>query len=209
MMGFVIGSETKRDRQQGVGPSEIGGCSRRVWERLQGNPVVNRETLRLAARMGTAIHKEIEYEVALTDPFEERFLREVEVEGHGLVGHVDLYDKRDREVVDWKTTTKKNLSYFPSEQQLMQVHVYGELLTLNGYSVDTVTLVVIARDGNETDVRRHSEPWDRDLALQGIAWLDALRTTTEAPAPEKHPRFCKDYCSFYDRSGEHGCEGKS
>ena len=133
----------------------------------------------------------------------ESSLIELEVEADGLMGHVDCYDKEEKSVMDWKTTTKKNMSKFPTDQQKMQVQLYGYLLTCNGYEVDTVTLVAIPRDGNELDIRQHSEPYDESVALSGLEWLHNVRHMQEPPAPEKHKRFCQDYCGFFGSV----CEG--
>ena len=199
---MLVGGRTKRDRQVNVGPSEIGGCRRRVWHRIREDEETN-ETLRLASWMGTAIHAAIEKRLRVQDPFQERYLIEVEVEADGLMGHVDCYDKSEREVMDWKTTTKKNLSKFPTDQQRTQVQLYGYLLTCNGYEVEKVTLVAIARDGSELDIRQHTEPYDEAIALAGLDWLHDVRHMTEPPAPEKHKRFCMDYCGFFGSA----CEG--
>ena len=127
VLAIIGGSKTARDFQKEVGPSEVGGCRRKVWHRLQGTEPMN-ETYRLAAWMGTAIHKGIERAFDVADPFSERYLRETEVAHDGLMGHVDCYDKETRTLIDWKTTSKKNLRYFPSQQQRTQVHLYGLLM---------------------------------------------------------------------------------
>jgi hypothetical protein len=205
----IIGkAKTARDHQIEVGPSEIGGCRRKVWHRVQQTPALN-ETFGLAAWMGTAIHKAIERAFDVADPFSERYLREVEVSRDGLMGHVDLYDMEARTVTDWKTTTKKNLRYFPSQQQRTQLHLYGYLLSQNGYPVETVQLIAIVRDGNETDVRQHSEPYDVGLALDGIAWLADVQASEEPPEPEKRVSFCRDYCEFWSLTNDDGCRGMS
>jgi hypothetical protein len=165
------------------------------------------ETFGLAAWMGTAIHKAIERAFDVADPFSERFLREVEVSRDGLMGHVDLYDIEAKTVTDWKTTTKKNLRYFPSQQQRTQLHLYGYLLSQNGYEVETVQLIAIVRDGNETDVRQHSEPYDVGMALDGIAWLADVAGAQTPPEPEKHRMFCRDYCEYFDLKSDEGCRG--
>lgn len=208
VLNIISGSKTARDHQVEVGPSEIGGCRRKVWHRLQKTPATN-ETLRLAAWMGTAIHTAVERAFNVADPFSERYLREVEVSAGGLMGHVDLYDIEAKTVTDWKTTTKKNLRYFPSQQQRTQIHLYGYLLSQNGHPVETVQLIAIVRDGNETDVRQHSEPYDEELALGGIAWLAAVGASEKPPEPEKHRMFCRDYCEFFDMKSDDGCRGMS
>jgi len=198
-------SESERSLQRAVGPSEVGGCRRRVWHRLQGTPPIN-STLGAAAFMGTAIHEKIERR--LSELSQDRYLIELEVEFAGLMGHVDVYDTVDREVIDWKTITLKKKRWFPSEQQWMQVHLYGLLLAENGYPVDQVTLVGIPRDGNERDVLVRSEPWKRHIADEGLLWLRELHTRLSAPAPERPASFCRDYCQFFDVLGLMGCPGK-
>jgi len=49
-----------RSKQTQVGPSELGGCRRKVWYRLNDQPETNDNELKLSAIMGTAIHAEIE-----------------------------------------------------------------------------------------------------------------------------------------------------
>lgn len=207
ILQLILGGESKRSAQKQIGPSQIGGCQRKAWSQINNMPKTNPDTLRLAAWMGTAIHKAIEHRFTDVDPFMQRYLREVEVEYDGLMGHVDCYDKVDQEVIDWKTTTKRYLSGFPSDQQIMQVQLYGWLLSANGYPVQTVTLVGIARDGNETHVVQKSLPYDPAVAATGIAWLRETEQMTEPPEPGKHVRFCKDYCSYYDPTGDVGCPG--
>jgi hypothetical protein len=111
-------------------------------------------------------------------------------------------------VVDWKTVKLKNLSYFPSNQQRWQVQVYGYLLEKSGKAkVKDVNLVAIARDGDEDNVRIHTEPYDETMALAALAWLDNVKKSTTLPEPEKDASFCKNYCQYYDATEEMGCGG--
>lgn len=212
-LSLVDDSHSARSLQKAIGPSEIGGCRRRAWHRISHTPTQNDETLSMAAWMGTAIHKELERRLKRIDPFGARFMLEQSVGVGDLVGHVDCYDGDNREVIDWKTTTKRKLSSFPSEQQRWQVQVYGYLMNANGYPVETVTLVGIPRDGNELDVKIHSEPYDRQVAEDALAWLDEIiEWDDEPPEPEMPVRFCRDYCQFYNPDampdGSDGCGGK-
>ena len=197
-------SESERSLQRDIGPSEIGGCRRRVWHRLQNDPPVN-DTLGMAAFMGTAIHEKIERR--LRDLNDDRYMVEVEVEFNGLMGHVDVYDRVGREVIDWKTITLKKSRFFASDQQWLQVHIYGLLLIENGFPVDRVSLVGIPRDGNERDVVVRSEEFRRDVAEEGLAWLESVRGELFAPEPTKPVSFCRDYCQFWVESGVGGCPG--
>ena len=209
ILTLVDDSRSARSMQKQIGPSEIGGCKRRTWHRVQGHPVIN-ETLSMAAWMGTAIHSAIEKKIRRSDPFSEKYLLEEPATVGDLTGHVDCYDIENREVIDWKTTTKRRLADFPSEQQRWQVQVYGYLMRGNGYPVDTVTLVGIPRDGNETHVKIHSEPYDESVAIEALEWLASVRSSVDPPEPTEHVRFCRDYCSFYnpraDDDGD-GCPG--
>lgn len=201
---LIDDSRSRRSLQKAVGPSEIGGCRRRLWHRIQQTPACN-DTLQMAAWMGTAIHQRLERAVKSVDPFESRYLTEVAVEHEGLTGHVDLYDKESREVIDWKTVTRRKLTDFPAESQVQQVQVYGYLMVANGFAVDAVTLVAIPRDGNELHVKFHTEGYDEAIALDAIARLREVESLAVAPAPEEPRRFCQDYCQFFDETAEVGC----
>ena len=49
-----------RSKQTQIRPSELGGCRRKVWYRLNDQPETNDNEMKLAAIMGTAIHSAIE-----------------------------------------------------------------------------------------------------------------------------------------------------
>ena len=196
-----------RSKQTQVGPSEIGGCRRKVWYRLNAQPETNGGQSKLAAIMGTAIHAAIEDAIGAIDPEGKEYLVETEVAFGDMKAHVDLFVPSTGAVIDWKTSKVKNMSYFPSNQQRWQVQIYGYLLSKNGYEVKTVNLVAIARDGNEKDVKVHTEPYDEVMALAALAWLENVKASKELPAPEKDESFCKLYCQYYDASGEVGCVG--
>ena len=196
-------AKKSRSTQVQIGPSEVGGCRRKVWYRLNGQPETNENQLKLAAIMGTAIHAEIEKALSGND----QLMIESEVEYNGMKAHVDLFVPSTGDVIDWKTSKIRNLSYFPSTQQRWQVQLYGYLLSKNGYVVNRVSLVAIARDGDERDVKVHTEAYDESLALEALGWLATVKEAAEAPAPEKDATYCQHYCQFYDASGEMGCVG--
>ena len=196
-----------RSVQTQVGPSEIGGCRRKVWYRLNAQPETNENQSKLAAIMGTAIHAAIEDAIGHIDPESKEYLVETEVFYGDMKAHVDLFVPSTGAVIDWKTSKVKNLSYFPSKQQRWQVQLYGFLLSKNGYEVKTVNLVAIARDGSEKDVKVHTEPYDEAIALEALDWLNQLKLTDTLPEPEKDASFCKDYCQYYDATEQMGCGG--
>lgn len=195
----------ERSLQKEVGVSQVGGCRKQVWLQLQGT-VKENTTLKLPSLMGTAIHKMIEE--ALTNDNElnwSNYQLEREVEWDGLKGHIDLFIPDIGAVVDWKTTKLKNLDYFPSKQQRWQVQLYGYLLEMNGEKPKTVTLVAIPRDGDERQIRIHTEEYNREICVEALAWLDEVKEMKEPPAPERFAaQFCQHYCSYYGTA----CSGK-
>ena len=219
LQGMLIKSleafDSQRDRSQQVevGPSAIGGCRRQVYHILKQSPKVNSDTESLASILGTFIHSGIAEAIKREDPFCDNFIIEQEVTFGNLKGHVDLFIKDLGMVVDWKTTKKTSLRYFPKLQQRMQVQVYGYLLAQNGHEVKNVALVAIPRDGIMTEIRAHVEAYDEALALEGLAWLNDLRALValNGPAPEPTERlnFCAAYCDYYDPTGEVGCPSTS
>jgi len=209
LLHVLHSKDASRDRSQQteVGPSEIGGCKRKVWYRLNAQPHTNENQSKLAAIMGTAIHAAIEEAIGSLDPEGKEYLVETEVAYGDMKAHVDLFVPSTGAVIDWKTSKIKNLSYFPSNQQRWQVQVYGYLLSKNGYEVKTVNLVAIARDGAEKDIKVHTEPYDETMALAALAWLENVKKSPTLPEPEKDESFCKDYCQYYDATEEMGCGG--
>ena len=209
LLHVLHSKDASRDRstQTEVGPSEIGGCRRKVWYRLNAQPHTNENQSKLAAIMGTAIHAAIEEAIGAIDPEGKEYLVETEVSHEGMKAHIDLFVPSTGAVIDWKTSKIKNLSYFPSTQQRWQVQLYGYLLSKNGFDVKTVNLVAIARDGDEKDVKVFTEPYDETMAHAALAWLENVKKSETLPDPEKDPSFCKSYCQYYDPSGELGCPG--
>jgi hypothetical protein len=197
----------ERSLQTEIGASSVYGCSRQAWNIIHQQPKVNLNTESLGAIIGTAVHATLAEAMKQADTFDD-FLIEEEFKTPDLKGHVDLYIKSTKTVIDWKTTTKKNMSRFPSEQQKMQVHLYGYLIEENGLPVETVALCAIPRDGWMKDVRIWETPYSREIALAGIQWVHDLQSQLSPPAPERPKQFCKDFCEFYDERGVSGCPGK-
>lgn len=199
-----------RSKQVEIGPSSVGGCARQVYYQLTEQPITNYQTESLAAILGTFIHTGISEAIKREDPFSDNFLIEQEFAHDGLKGHCDLYIKDSGLVVDWKTTKKKSLRYFPSQQQRWQVQLYGWLLANNGYEVKQVSLVAIPRDADMSDIRVHIENYDPEVAQEALDWLGTVRKlaeTKDMPPAGNYPAFCAKYCKFYDASGEVGCQG--
>jgi hypothetical protein len=124
-----------------------------------------------------------------------------------MKAHIDCYVPSTGDVIDWKTSKIRNLGYFPSTQQRWQVQVYGYLLAKNGHKVERVSLVAIARDGDERDVKVHTEEYNEAMALEALGWLSAVKEAAEIRKNERDASYCQFYCKFYDATGEMGCVG--
>lgn len=200
---LLLRHRSERAKQRAVGPSEIGGCRRRVWEKMQGTPITNPDTLSLAANMGTAFHSWIEERLA-GNP---RFLLEEKRERDGIRGTVDCFDLERGMVIDWKTIKLSGIPYFPSKQQRWQVQIYGWLMS-EDRPVDSVCLIGFPRDGTDLDIVSHVEPFDPQMAADALAWLGEIRDREDRPKPEKPgKKFCRHYCGYWDPSGVIGCPG--
>lgn len=200
-----------RSQQTVVGPSQVGGCAAQLWFHMHGGQKINK-TERLAAMLGTAIHKAVEDAFIAHGP--DTYMYELEVPGiDGLVGpgHIDRYDTSEYVITDYKTTTLKALRYFPKGGQKIQVHIYGYLASKAGYRVDTVELIAIPRDGHEKHVKVWREAYDEQIAVEALERLANIRDMAEVPDPEMGGAFCQGWCPFYGANldnGEVQCLGK-
>lgn len=211
LVAALDGYETDRDRQVEIGASSVGGCRRQAYHIIHQTPTTNHDTETLAALLGTAIHALVADALAKYDLFGEDYLIEQEFSNERLKGHVDFYSRSRKLVADWKTVTLKKIAdgWKPTAQQKMQVNLYAYLMIEAGYEVERVALVAIPRDGKKRDIVAWESDYDPELALKGFTWLKEIYAMQSPPAPERNPVFfCRDYCQFYDESGEIGCQGK-
>ena len=199
---YAYDANRERSRQKSIGPSSLGDCRRKVWFQLQGIPKTNPQTESYAAILGTFIHAGIAEAIKREDPFGDNFLIEQKMMSNdpdcGIEsGNIDLFIRDIGIVVDWKTTKKKNLRYFPSQDQRWQVQVYGWLASQNGHKVNFVSLVALPRDGEAEDIRAYVEEYDPAVVEEAFAWLRDVMSRTEAPEPEKPAAYCIKYCEWY------------
>ena len=198
-----------RSLQEEIGPSATYGCKRRVWHEYNKTPHTNEADV-LAAFMGKWIHKGLEHVAKSQDPFDD-FLTEIAMRVGDLPGHADFYSKGNAAVVDWKTSTKKNLKKdsFPSENYYYQSQIYGyQLVNDKGFDVKTVWVVGVPRDGKLSDIVQSSAPYSEAEALKGIQWIEDVKNSVEKPAPEMPRAFCEGFCPFYDPTAKVGCPSR-
>lgn len=142
----------------------------------------------LGAVIGTAIHAYLESREKGND----NYLIETkvvigELEDYGVIkSTLDLYVKSLNLVVDWKTTTREKLRWlkqvvlldeeenepdqlaqarFTMRKYVAQAMIYAWALTKLGYSVDSIALAFICRDGKtDSDVWSHEVPYSTEYA---------------------------------------------
>lgn len=204
----------ERTQQVELGPSSLGDCERKVYHELIGTPKIQ-ETEILPALLGTFIHAGIEKAIKSEDPFGDDFFIEIAAqlgaEFNNMPGHADLFMNSVACVVDWKTTTKKSMAYFPSRSNIWQAQNYGLMMEEQGRTVKWVCVVVVPRDGRMADIGEWIAPYDREIALEGQRWLAELRVRAEnkdMPEPTKNAKdYCQFYCEYFDPTAEVGCPG--
>ena len=205
-------ADRARDRsvQVELGASSVGGCRTQAWHILNQTPKTNLETESLAAIMGTAMHTTIYEALKAYDIFGEDFILEEGLSDEYFKGHCDFYSRQSETVYDWKTVTMAKLAKggLPTKQQKMQVNIYASMIAQK-YPVKRVGLVFIPRDGKMSDIVAWEDDYNPKLVEEARTWVADVKAMKTPPPPERSAAFfCREYCSFYDQTGEIGCQGK-
>jgi hypothetical protein len=213
-LGEIItqaGIYSPRSQQVYIGPSEVGQeCTRKLayklldWEKVNESSGGN-----WAAQVGTAIHSHLELIFA---KFPDRFEVESRVKIRAnLSGTVDLYDKENGIVIDWKTTSPANVkekrSSGASHQQIIQVQLYAYGKAQEGHDVKQVGLAFLPTGGQISDMYLELHPYDEQIAIGALQRLDnvyELLSTVDvessptmwAVIPAAPSRNC-NYCPYF------------
>jgi hypothetical protein len=177
-----------RDQQVTVGPSSLGNlCTYCLAHEMLATEASVLGKYWLGARIGTAIHLDLEQQVKKYRPETEPEQRVTigNVKGYGVIkGTADWFVEPD--VRDFKTTTQDKLRFikraiaeppdqfelskvtearFKVEGYWNQAHLYAYGLAQTGRRVETCTLIFICRDGKtDDDIWSHSIPYERERA---------------------------------------------
>lgn len=200
-----------RSQQVYIGPSEVGEkCTRKLaykllaWEKVNEGSGGN-----WASQVGTAIHSHLEKIFA---KMPERYEVEAKVKIRAnLSGTIDLYDKQEGMVLDWKTTSPSNLQVRKregaTEQNIIQTMLYAYGKAQTGAKVTKVGLVYLPTGGSIQDMYISLHDYDEQIALDALARLDsiyALLTHADVEAnpamwemiPTAPSRLC-NYCPYF------------
>lgn len=213
-----------RSNQAHLGPSELGcPCSRQVAGKMAGLPHANRIADPWASIVGTAVH------AWLADAFnadntrygQARWAAEQRVTPHPEhPGTADLYDARERAVIDHKVLGTSSMAKVRSAQgppvhYQVQLLLYGHGYRLLGLPVDRVVLAAWPRTSHEM---HGLYLWDREtqgsdhVIIEEVFRLTAARaaladdivagrsTLHDVPATPAHDT-CY-FCPFYRPDAE-------
>ena len=190
-----------RSLQTEIGASEIGsGCDRQISYKANGIVPVNyRDPLRLLA--GTGMH------LALAEVFDRvnansgRFLVEYPVSYRGLRGHVDLYDRQLRTVVDWKSSTLSKIRHIRHDgvnaAYRTQVQCYAAGLREAGEDPLKVAILFVPFDGTLEEIYPFVEPVARQVVDDAIDRYERIagqgHPANVTPTPSRLCPWCDHY----------------
>lgn len=179
-----------RSSQVEIGPSEVGGCMRKVaWKLIYGGES-DREG-GWAAHKGTLVHQWLDDTFKDTDRFmpdgSTRFFSDLKLpksNEHVNGGTLDLYDLLYQTVVDWKApgdwTMKAVRSGTVSEGYYVQTQIYGYGLEQTGRPVSRVALMFLPMAGDDLHGQARGAilltwPYDRQVALDAFAGVARIK----------------------------------
>lgn len=224
-------SEAPRTKQVVLGCSEAGSpCDRKIAYRMAGHAAVNFPDP-LKANMGTAYHTWLdqrmqEYQELVLDESAD-WITEFEVwPANFLKGHVDLYSKSRRLVLDWKTSSLDHIRKWEKAgipaQYFIQIMLYGKGAIRAGHKVERVGIAGIPRDGALRNVVVLTVPYDEEVAVTALRRVWMIGKQLHDLAVEQNPgRYAEipatpdyilcSYCPFYkggtEPANERGCPG--
>lgn len=216
--------QSERSLQTVLGCSEVGNdCDRAIAYRIAGTKPVNFPDP-LKSSMGTAFHTWLDAKTILFQQARgiDRWITETEVwPAEFLKGHVDLYDKWNYIVLDWKTSSAENIRLWRKEgiphHYLVQIMLYGKGMINAGYAVKRVGLIGINRSGAVRDIVVLTVEYDEQIAIEALrrTWNIGKQISSIpdfAKISSSPSRLC-NWCSFYKGGSgpadAKGCPGKT
>lgn len=192
--------EHPRSAQVQIGPSEVGGCQRKVAFKLAYGGDSDREG-GWAAHRGTLIHAWLDLVFKGAERFmpdgSQRFYSDMSldpVSEHINGGTLDLYDRMTETVIDWKApgdfTVKACRGGKWSEAYFIQTQVYGMHLEAMGYPVSRVALMIIPACGDDLHSVAKGAilatwPYDQKVAVDAIAAIDRIKNMLAVAPAQK------------------------
>jgi hypothetical protein len=190
-----------RSLQRTPGPSSLGTvCDRQLAYTMAGTAPVNHGADPWASIVGTAVHAWMADLFTALDGGAGRYLVEHAVSYREIGGTLDLFDRRRRLLIDWKTTKLARLAQIrrlgPPESHVIQSQVYAAGLAEAGERPERAALVYLPVDGRLRDLYVWSAPVTPAVADSALARAEALRAVAPAEATPAPSRLCP-WCDHY------------
>jgi len=180
-----------RSKQTSLGPSEIGEpCVRRMAYRLMAWDKVNDNSDPWPSISGTAIHASLA-EIFTKDESSQWLVEHRVTARKGCSGTLDLFDIDNGLVIDHKcvgaTSMKARKAEGPTEQQIVQLNIYGLGLENDGYEVKKIALAFYPLGGMLDGLHVWIGDYDRSIAEKALARVDNVINLLVAIDPEVTP----------------------
>lgn len=216
-------ADDERGRQRTIGASQVGTeCARQLAHRQAGTRPSNVPDPLRASIVGRGVHIALAGLMERIDCGAGRLLVEHPVRYRGVPGTVDLFDRVDGLVIDWKTTTlakiKRVRESGPPTSYVVQLQVYAAGLEAAGETVRALALCYIPVDGTLADVfvwrtlpdRRTADAAVDKLNARIGAELESVARPDPSTVAASPSALCK-WCPYYTpgRTSSTSCAGNS
>lgn len=214
---IALGAATSpRSLQLAIGSSEIGfDCDRRLAYKLAGTRPVHRSLDPMRSIIGIGVHLELAQIFDRLDNESGRFLIEQIVMYRSVPGQVDLYDRFNGMVVDWKTSTASRIRQYRREglprNYTTQIQMYGAGLTVLGETPKNTAIITLPIDDDLSKAWAWVTPYNQSIADAAVDRLNSLRGRDPAEVPNHPDRLCQ-YCDHFRPESKDlriGCPGPS
>ena len=197
---------TPRHLQVELGPSELGHpCTRHMAYALTNDPIerCNPQWDPLPSIIGVATHAWLESAATLanTELGRDRWLTERKVRpADWLSGSCDLFDVDSGTVIDWKVPGTNQFGILSREMSPVyraQAHLYGKGFTREGFTVNTVAVMLLPRGGALSSAHLWSEPYDEKLADETLKRRQLIVEQLKVFDVKNHP----ERYEWFERKG--------
>lgn len=138
-----------KDKQYSV-TTLLKGSTQAVLERRFQNEIENDVADKVWLIFGTAVHKILEESQETKDQLKEEYIKIDIANGYKLSGIFDLYDEKEKKVVDYKTGTCWKVIYNDWEDYRKQLLIYAYMLRKIGFECTSGEIVMFLKDHSKT-----------------------------------------------------------
>lgn len=136
--------------------SLLKGSCQAVLERRHNDEIEQDVSDMIWLIFGSAVHKILENGKETDDQLKENYFM-IDVHGYELSGIFDLYDAKEKKVVDYKTATVWKVIYNDWEDYRKQLLIYAYMLRKIGFECHSGEIVAILKDHSKTKAKVESD----------------------------------------------------